>query len=69
MINERDEANLIGQCAGIIAAMLAVVEALPASTRKRLQQQLHTQFESLMAAICATGKTEGKAGVIMRKAY
>ena len=58
MNNERDEANLMGQVAGIIAVMSAIVQALPPSTRKRLQQQLHVQFESLTAAMCTTGAAE-----------
>jgi hypothetical protein len=58
MVHERDEANLMGQVAGIIAVMLAVVQALPPSTRKRLPHQLHTQFESLIAAMCKTGAAE-----------
>jgi hypothetical protein len=59
---ERDEANLMGQVAGIIAVMSAVVEALPPTTRNRLLQQLHTRFESLLAAMRATGATEGESG-------
>ena len=55
MDNERDEANLIGQVAGIIAMMSAIVQALPPSTRKRVLQRMHPQFESLMDAMCTTG--------------
>ncbi len=62
MDDERDEANLMGQVAGIIAVMSAVVQALPPSTRKRLPQQLHTQFDSLLAAMSATGAHEARAG-------
>jgi hypothetical protein len=62
MDHERDEANLMGQVAGIVAVMLAVVQALPPSTRKRVLQQLHSQFESLIAAMGTTGGTEAKLG-------
>ena len=62
MNQERDEANLMGQVAGMIAAMSAIIQALPASTRKRLSQQLHAQFESLLAAMRTTGATEAQAG-------
>ena len=62
MNHERDEANLMGQVAGIIAVMSAVVQALPPSTRKRLSQQLHTQFESLIAAMRTTGTSDAEAG-------
>jgi hypothetical protein len=60
MDNERDEANLMGQVAGIIAVMSAVVQSLPPSTRKRLAQQLHPQFESLMEAMCTMGPAEAE---------
>ena len=62
MSGEREEANLMGQVAGIIAVMSAVVQALPPTTRKRLQQQLRAQFESLIAAMRATGAAEAEAG-------
>ncbi len=54
MNSERDEATLMGQVAGMIAVMSAIVRALPPTARKRMQQQLHSQFESLMAAMSAT---------------
>lgn len=58
----RDEANLMGQVAGIIAVMSALVDALPATTRNRLLRQLHARFESLLAAMRATGAPEGESG-------
>ena len=60
MAHESDEANLMGQVAGIIAVMLAIVQALPPTTRKRLPQHLHAEFASLIAAMCAgPAATEG----------
>jgi hypothetical protein len=55
MTNERDYENLMGQVAGMIAAMSAIVQALPASTRTRVQKQMHAQFESLIEAMSTTG--------------
>jgi hypothetical protein len=60
MDNYRDEANWMGQVAGMIAVMSAVVQSLPPSTRKRLVQQLRPQFESLMEAMCTTGSAEAE---------
>ena len=62
MDRERDEANLMGQFAGMIAVMSAMVQALPPSARKRMQQHLHVQFDTLIAAMCKTGETEARAG-------
>ena len=62
MDHERDEANVMGQVAGIIAVMSAVVLALPPSTRKRLPQQIRAQFDSLIAAMRTTGTVEAEAG-------
>ena len=62
MSHEHDEASLMGQVAGIIAVMSAIVHSLPPSTRKRLTQQLHTQFEALLTAMRATGTPEGASG-------
>jgi hypothetical protein len=59
MINERDYEYLMGQVAGMIAVMSAVVQALPPSTRTRVQKQMHAQFESLIEAMCTTGSAEG----------
>src|SRR3954470_17062917 len=63
MDRERDEANLMGQAAGLIAVLFAVVQALPPSTRKRLPQQLNAQFDSLLAAMRATGAPDTDASV------
>jgi hypothetical protein len=60
MNHERDEAFLMGQAAGIIAVMSALVQALPPSTHKRMLQKLGPQFESLFAAMRTTGATEAQ---------
>ena len=60
MEHERDEAFLMGQAAGIIAVMSALVQASPPSTRKRMLEKLRPQFESLFAAMRATGTTEAQ---------
>ncbi len=62
MNSERDEATLMGQVAGMIAVISAIVRALPPTARKRMQQQLHIQFESLMAAMSATEAQGVRAG-------
>ena len=64
MSQEEDQANLMGQVAGIVAAMLAIEQALPPTTRKRLTQHLHAQFESLITAMSAgdTGASSGREG-------
>ena len=54
----RDHAHLMGQIAGIIAVISAVIEALPPTARKRLERQMHSQFESLLAAMHRTGASE-----------
>ncbi len=54
MHDDREELKLIGQFAGIVAVMSAVVKALPPSTRKRLLRQTHAEFESLLAAMSAS---------------
>ena len=57
---DRDEAFLMGQAAGIIAVMSALVMASPPSTRKRMLEKLRPQFESLIAAMGTTGLTEAQ---------
>ncbi len=57
MTHEHDEAFLIGQAAGTIAVMSALVQALPATTRKRVLKNLRPQFESLLTAMRTTGAT------------
>jgi hypothetical protein len=54
MHEERDEPNLMGQIAGMIAIMSAMVKSLPPSTRKKLLNQAHAEFESLLAAMSTT---------------
>jgi hypothetical protein len=61
MINEKDEANLMGQVAGIIAALSALIDALPPATCKRLQRQLDARFDSLLAGMRSSGAGEGTA--------
>ncbi len=61
MINEKDEANLMGQFAGIITAISALIEALPPATRKRLQQRLDARFTSLLGGLRSSGAGEGTA--------
>jgi hypothetical protein len=58
MTNERDYEYSMGQVAGMIAVMSAIVQALPPSTRKRMQKLMHAQFESLIEAMCTTGSAE-----------
>ncbi|MEO7728765.1 MAG: hypothetical protein ABIS45_16055 [Burkholderiales bacterium] len=58
MEHQHDEAFLMGQIASMIAVMSALVQALPATTRKRLLQQLRPQFESLIAGMHTTGITD-----------
>ena len=60
MNHERDEAFLMGQAAGIIVVMSALVQASPPSTRKRMLQKLRPQFDSLIAAMRTTGATEAQ---------
>ena len=60
MHEERDEPNLMGQFAGIIAMMSALVKTLPPSTRKRLLQQTRAEFESLLAAMSTTSTPEAQ---------
>ena len=57
---EHDEAFLMGQAAGIIAVISALVQASSPSTRKRMLEKLSPQFESLLAAMRATGMTEAQ---------
>ncbi len=60
MEHQHDEAFLAGQVASMIAVMSALVEALPAATRKRFVQKLHPQFESLIAAMRTTGAADAQ---------
>jgi hypothetical protein len=48
----------MGQIAGIIAVISAVIEALPPTARNRFERQVHRQFESLLAAMHRTGASE-----------
>ena len=61
MDDERDEPNLMGQTAGIVAMMSALVKTLPPSTRKRLLRQTHAEFESLLAAMSTTSASQAKS--------
>lgn len=60
MEHERDEAFSMGQAAGIIAVMSALVQASPPSTRKRLREKLRPQFDFLLASMRKTGMTEAQ---------
>jgi len=60
MGDQRDEAFLVGQAAGIIAVMSALVQAQPATTRKRMLQKLRPLFDSLTAAMRSSGATEAQ---------
>jgi len=53
MEEEHGEPNVLGQMAGIIAMMSALVKTLPPATRKRLLDQTQVEFESLLAAMSA----------------
>ena len=61
MINEKDEANLMGQVAGMIAAVSALIDALPPTTCRRLQRQLDARFTSLLEGMRSSGAGEGTA--------
>lgn len=61
MDEESDKPDLVGQMAGIIAMMSALVKALPPSTRKRLLHQTQVEFESLLAAMATAGASQVQA--------
>ena len=61
MQEKYEEPDLVGQMAGIIAMMSALVKVLPQSTRKRLLQQTQVEFESLLAAMSATSAPQVQA--------
>ena len=61
MQEKHEEPDLVGQMAGIIAMMSALVKVLPQSTRKRLLLQIQVEFESLLAAMSAAGASGGQA--------
>ena len=58
MEDQCDEANMLGQMAGIIAMLSALVKVLPSSTRRRLLDQTQVEFESLLAAMSAAGPSQ-----------
>ena len=58
MGEERDKLDVLGQMAGIIAMISALVKTLPPSTRKRLLRNTQAEFESLLAAM-STGSASG----------
>ena len=60
MNDERDEPHLMGQTAGILAIMSALVKTLPPSTRKRLLRQTHAEFESLLKAMSTASGSEAQ---------
>jgi len=60
MEHECDVAFLMGQTAGIIAVVSALVQASPPSTRKRMLQKLRPKFESLIGGMRETGMTEAQ---------
>jgi len=60
MDDKRDEPHLTGQIAGVVAMMSALVKALPPLTRKRLLRQMHAEFDSLLAAMSATGISQAQ---------
>jgi hypothetical protein len=64
MDDKRDEHNLIGQTAGIVAMMSALVKTLPPSTRKRLLRQTQAEFESLLAAMSTTNASRSECEVV-----
>lgn len=55
MEEEIDKPDLVGQVAGIIAMLSALVKTLPPAARKRLLRQMQIEFESLLTAMSATG--------------
>ena len=58
MKEQSDEPNLLGQMAGIIATMSALVKVLPPSTRRRLLQEIEVEFESLLTAMSGGGASQ-----------
>ena len=55
-----DEPNLLGQMAGIIAMMSALIKVLPPSRRKRLLHQTQVEFESLLATMSSDSTSEAQ---------
>ena len=60
MDDERNEPHLVGQTAGLIAMMSALVKTLPPSTRKRLLRQTHAEFDSLLAVMSKTSASQSQ---------
>src|SRR5215510_13372863 len=60
-MEEEDGSNLVGQMAGIIAMMSALIKVLPPSTRKRLLHQMQVEFESLLATMSQAGASQVQA--------
>ena len=61
MHEESDSPALTGQVAGIIAMLSAILKTLPPTTRRRLQPQVHAEFESLLTAISTTDGPQAQA--------
>jgi len=61
MEKERDEPHVLGQVAGIIAMMSALVRTLPPSTRKRLLNQVQVEFDALLTSMSATDASQVRA--------
>ena len=60
MAEESDQPELMGQVAGIIAMMSAIVKTLPPTARGRLERHIHAEFESLLAAMAATSEPDAR---------
>jgi hypothetical protein len=54
MIDDKDEAHIRGQLAGLIAVMSAFADGLLAATRDRELRQMEPQFEAPLKAIGGT---------------
>ena len=57
----RGEPNLLGQMAGTIAMISALVKTLPPATRRRLLHHTQVEFESLLAAMSDAGVSQVRA--------
>ena len=60
MSDERDESHLVGQTAGLIAMMSALVKTLSPAARKRLLRHTQAEFDSLLAAMSTASASDAQ---------